>query len=275
MNPKKASTEEAIIFVLSEKWPLSAKEIYNLIIKRCDKDISYQAVHKKLTELEAMNVILKEGKTYQLHKLWISNQRRFIDRIENVYSNSQKKYTLDPNFEGSIEWRFDDYSNVVITIADLLAKQVFIGSTPSGPLGITRHVWWPLNFKFGDMLILRSVIKKNPLSYMVTRYNFPFDKWASKEFLKNGWGGVKLGVNFDEFDNEIIVHGDSILVFEYSEESKKVIDQFYQKNSNLTDLFSEFTRKKFASRKVDIMVKITKNQQMAEVLRKKFMTYFK
>ena len=72
-----------------------------------------------------------------------------------------------------------------------------------------------------------------------------------------------------------MVHGDSIITYEYTKDSKKIIDEFYKNNKSMADLFKEFVAKKTTSRKVDISVKIVKDPQMAEVLRNKVLDYFK
>ena len=45
------STKNSIIELLSQEWPLTAKKLYNKIIKECHTQITYQATHKALKEL--------------------------------------------------------------------------------------------------------------------------------------------------------------------------------------------------------------------------------
>ena len=45
------STKESIIELISEKWPLSAKKIHNILRKDYHLSLTYQATHKALKEL--------------------------------------------------------------------------------------------------------------------------------------------------------------------------------------------------------------------------------
>lgn len=275
LGVQNSSVKNAIISILANEWPLSAKEIHNRLQKNHGLTISYQAVHKALNEMEPEGILEKNGKNYSICETWITNLNTFSSELEKKYQNNCGKYEIDSAFDGTIQWKFTDFSLLVVTMADLLAKRTLMRSKDVGPLGILRHIWWPLEFKFSDIRLLQKMIKNNPTTYMLYKYNDPFDQWCKKEYMKLGWTGIKQTADFDKYDDEIMIHGDSIITYEYSEESKKIIDNFYQKTKNIADLFKEYVNKKSQSQKVDISVKITKDPQMADMLRKQILSYFK
>ena len=86
--------------------------------------------------------------------------------------------------------------------------------------------------------------------------------------------GLKARVSFEGVDGDVIVHGDSIIQVNYSEETKKAIDEIYKRNSNLLDIFKEYFTRPLAKRRVCIDVTITKNPVLAAVMRKQILAYF-
>ncbi len=82
-NGKTKSLKENVILVLSRKWPLTAKRIYNEIKK--ETSVSYQAVHKALKELAGENIIKEQGRQYQLNEAWIEQKRTFFENLFKYY----------------------------------------------------------------------------------------------------------------------------------------------------------------------------------------------
>ncbi|MBU0662074.1 hypothetical protein KJ891_01310, partial [Candidatus Micrarchaeota archaeon] len=71
INGGAKSTRDAIISLLSSKWPLSAKEIYGRLAREHGFEGTYQAVHKAIAQALAEGVVVREGKGYSLSKEWI------------------------------------------------------------------------------------------------------------------------------------------------------------------------------------------------------------
>ena len=57
LRERESSTKEAIINILAENWPLTAKGLYFEIRSRKLFHVSYQAVHKTLNQLETEHVL--------------------------------------------------------------------------------------------------------------------------------------------------------------------------------------------------------------------------
>ena len=65
------SSKKLLFKILSEEWPLSAKEIYFRVLKLSEKDLSYQAVHKLLLSLVNEDIVVKSGGKYLIDLDWV------------------------------------------------------------------------------------------------------------------------------------------------------------------------------------------------------------
>ena len=267
---KSHSTKDNIILILSHKWPLSAKEIYFEVQKNSLKELTYQAVHKTVLQLEKEGVIDREGKQIQLKKTWIEQSKKFFSNLTNTYNNSNGKYEIDQNFNGVIKLKFDDISIFATTMADLFANKTLIKEGDPSPIGIFEHAWWPTRFNFSDFKLLLKVIKNNLGGiggFVVTKESSPFDKWILKQYLRGGFKGCKTNIEIEGLKDDFFIHGDIIFQAHVSEETKQVMDKYYKKISNLQDLYS-FYMKGNKPPKADIELTIFRNQQLAATLRK-------
>ena len=85
-----------LIQLLARSETLSAKEAYHLTLKQ-GLDVSYQAVHKMLSEMHSDGIMLKENGNYALSKAWLSEFSREIDRLSlcnqqfQIYSNKSTR----------------------------------------------------------------------------------------------------------------------------------------------------------------------------------------
>jgi len=85
------TTRELIIKVLSIEWPLSTKEITSRVQKISSKSLTYQAIHKTITQLVNNGIILKSpNKKLQLNMEWIINIEKFGTTLHTNYTDKQK-----------------------------------------------------------------------------------------------------------------------------------------------------------------------------------------
>jgi len=81
--------KSAIIRTLSEKWPLSAKQIHSAVSKDGGR-LTYQAIHKSLGELLEAGTVSKANSGYSLSLDWIVELRKFSEKLEYEYSGKKK-----------------------------------------------------------------------------------------------------------------------------------------------------------------------------------------
>ena len=86
----KQGSKEIIVSILSQKWPLTTKEIYNILKRHVS--VSYQAVHKSLNELVSSRVVVRKGKKYCLNPDFVAKMKKHWSAIEENYKeNSASK----------------------------------------------------------------------------------------------------------------------------------------------------------------------------------------
>lgn len=260
------SMRDAIISVLSHKWPLNAKEIFEQAMREYGLGTSYQAAYKTLAQLEAENILVRKGRQFELSRNWISETGNFFSNLGKNYDGSANGHKIDPNFEGTIKLNFDDYTAFAVTMADVFARQLVVGNRPSPGFGIIRHGWFSLRFNFMDFTLLRKMMDNNGGGYALIIGDTPLDRWVAKQYLAAGFIGVKTGVKHTEFENDLVVHGDSILEVKYSEETKKELDAIYASSKNLGGLFGHYVSNTLGRNKHDIEVTITKKPDFAKML---------
>lgn len=83
---EKQGCKEIIVSILSQKWPLAAKEIYNILKRQVA--VTYQAVHKSLNELVSSRVVARKGKRYCLNPDFVVKMKKHWSAIEESYKES-------------------------------------------------------------------------------------------------------------------------------------------------------------------------------------------
>ena len=85
-----SSIEDFVILSLSQRQPLSAKELFGEV-KRHGIDVSYQAVHKKLQDLQKQRVLLSDGKRYSINRQWVLDAKVFLEKMDSELLKSAEK----------------------------------------------------------------------------------------------------------------------------------------------------------------------------------------
>ena len=93
------SLKGEIIDTLSEIKLLNAKQIYSKV--KINKDVSYQAVHKALVELEQIKVIQKDGKIYSINQEWVESLIKKLNKIKSNKKRNSEEININKKFEGS------------------------------------------------------------------------------------------------------------------------------------------------------------------------------
>jgi len=91
----KKSTHDSIVSILSEKQPLTAKEIYNTLNREYGNGVSYQGIHKTVLQLVEERVIEKNDKKYHLNEEWVKEVANFGKKLEQKFQMILKE--IDDN----------------------------------------------------------------------------------------------------------------------------------------------------------------------------------
>ena len=272
LNRKGFSTKDLIVSILSEEWPLSVKEIFKRTQRGFEADVSYQAVHKVLSELEGNFIVEKVGKNYALSTEWIQKGKDFFDQVDTTYKNKVGKYKINPNFEGTITFKFSSITDLTVTTAKLLASGILATSDNTKFICAMEYGWWAFKFRYEHLTLLLTLVTNNPKAKFLFRKDTPFGRWIGKQYTRVGGVGAPIGIKVP-IDNDIFVQGDCIIEVTFSKETKKLFELYYNKWHNLEESFAEFGLKK--EPEIEAIVKITKNPSMAKFMRSELEKYFK
>ena len=259
-----SSTQERVIRLLGEKWPLTAKEIHREITHN-EKGLSYQAVHKMLVVMADSHVIARNGNAFELSKDWVSGMRKYFSEMDEKYQGTLGKYEFQAGKEETV-WKFTDYSTMTLVLAKLFASKKLVGKESDVGLGVIRHAMFPLDFSFYDINILLNIVKYNSASYVLIESDTPFDRWVADQYLKGGFKGAKYGVTGLNLEKDFIVHGEYYLEVTYQQETIKFLDKFFNETNGIGDLYQNFLKKKTGS-KLDITARIVRNPELAQFMK--------
>ena len=259
-----SSTQERVIRLLGEKWPLTAKEIHREITHN-EKGLSYQAVHKMLVVMADSHVIARNGNAFELSKDWVSGMRKYFSEMDEKYQGTLGKYEFQAGKEETV-WKFTDYSTLAVTIARLLMSKKLVGKENAVGIGVLRHGMFPLEFNFYDFDLVVKMVSFNGGGYGLIESDTPLDRWICGQYLKGGFTGAKFGVKDLNIQKDLIFHGAHYIEIEYSDESKKFLDNFFENTDGIDSLYQNFLKKK-TSNKLDITVRIVKNPELVQFMR--------
>ena len=257
------SLKDQIITILTQN-RLTAKEIYSEVSK--NKTISYQAVHKALTELEKIRVLEKNGREYSIDKEWIDNSIKTLTHIKTTYIDKAKKFKINKETEKPQVFKFTSFSTLCVSVAELFRDRVLSKESDKGFICTLEYGWFPFKFKFGDFFTLMEMVKVNPGTTNIIRNDTPLGRWIHEQYLRINAFGAPIGTPVD-IDEDLFVCGDYLLEARFSEDSKNILKKYYNKLENMEDIFKEFALRQ--EPEMSIIVTITKNPQLANFLRNK------
>ena len=264
-SSKPISAEDFIILSLSKKFPLSAKEIYSSI-RREGFEISYQAVHKKLKDLEKQSVLAKQGSKYLINRNWILNTKHLLESMDKSLIKSNEKAEA----KEAVCLSFDSYNDFATHMLEELAKEREL--EPGGICTTCqKHLYWILSISKRDYDLLKK-LGSGGKSYIVCEGKSVADKLLLPIYKKLGWK-IVTGTNYSE-KYDLIVYRDWIHQVFFSEKQKKFIEDFCKKAPTLEKFTSDF-HKEYFENKGKIKVIIFKDKELARQLRADTLKHFK
>ncbi len=263
-----SSTKEKIIHLLAEKFPLHSKEVHAKLMTDYSTGVTYQAVHKLLQELESEK---KTEKGWKLKKEWILEGHEFFKNTLEKHAGTLNRYDIPKNFEGTLTFEFDSFTDYPVKTAELLASKQLAKDGDGYFICVLEYAYWSFKFRFEHLQLLLSVTKNCPGCKIIVRKDNPFGRWVVEQYKRINAICAPIGAKV-EIDEELFVQGDYIIETKISEDGKKTLEHYWNKWKNINDLFLDFSLKE--DPKICSTVKITKNPRLAEFLRKELQKYF-
>lgn len=259
-SPK--NTKEAIILILSNEWPLSAKKTYNLVRKK-GLSVTYQAVFKTIKQLVEEGIIQKDGKDYRLDVNWLKRMDKESERILGFY---EKKGLIPPervlaNYGSAVEFEnLMDFFHYMIDIFKEMSKF----QDERGLFCHFRHLWWAMTTEGEKFERFKDMVNSYSHGHFLCRNDTPMDRMIFNYYNSfKTVARVKLGVDCAK-DCDLFVSGDYIAQVFFDDSLKRGLDKFYKLKPGLkTDIFSKFFQLLFF-KKVKITLLVNKSPALAE-----------
>ncbi|HIH16775.1 MAG TPA: hypothetical protein HA252_05190 [Candidatus Diapherotrites archaeon] len=267
LRERESSTKEAIINILAENWPLTAKGLYFEIRSRKLFHVSYQAVHKTLNQLETEHVLERLGHDYRLNRHWIQHVKQFGSKLEQTYSGNGSTLKIVPGFTGTLNFKFTNYSHLCTSLVDLLRRKPLAGKEKPAVIGFFDHAFWPLEFAFRDFALLKNMVASVGEASAVIRKTSSFDSLIAHFYRLAGSRTVSIGVDHG-LENDFIVQGNSIIEIRKSPETMKAMEHLYSQVSSLQDLLRVYAQNQYQA-PYDFDVTIYQNKDLAKALKEK------
>lgn len=263
LNGKVNSVKNAVISILAEKWPLTAKGIHGQIVTVFGLDVSYQAVHKMVKSLEQEHIIVKDGKSYKLNHEWIEKARAFSEQLSDAYAPMKK--------EGQTIILPSIYDTDKFLLNILLQNMPKEGERPF--LGLHwMHFWVPLFLSISEYNQIKELARKFDF-YAISRGSTTIDRWCAK-FWEKFAVKKKIGVDCAAI-SDLVIYQDMVIEVFYPTKIKKELDKFYDKAKRIEDLDVSYLFENIFKKKTEITVVMHKNKTLARQLEEQTKDYFR
>ena len=222
---KGSSTKDLIIQILSEEWPLSVKQIVERVNKKSNRSLTYQAVHKCVSQLLEDKIVGKSGSFFQLSKSWLEDVKSFGSRIAQQYKIGpnllEKKPFLTLQFEC-----FGDYGRSLVN--DFTG---FPNPEKKPSICCFYHTYTLITGTEKEFENLRKRLS-HETHYSITSQDTFLDCYFNNILIKLG-KHCKSGVSF--YPAELFVQGDYIAQPFYPRELWEKIIKLYSSVKNAKD----------------------------------------
>ena len=263
-KPKNAKT--AIIQKLSKQWPLTAMQLYHAIKREYALNISYQAVHKALGQLEDEKIVKKEGAAYELHSNWIHNITEFAQQLNKSYTHTE---SLDPTKE-LIRVTFPNWVSMGRFIIYRFEAE-FPNPKKKVSLCNWMHVWPSISLSAEEVIQIKEIYEHES-HYSICPNNTPLDQYLAglmEKLNKQCITGIHLPM-----DHDTVIKGDHIAQIYYPPEFYKQVDTFYSETKDPLKLDLKKIQQ-IATQETKIQVNILHDPNLADEIRRQTMGYFK
>ena len=256
-----SSVKDAIVSILSSEWPLTQKQLFNKI-KANGRSVTYQAVHKAITEMMSAGVVSKEGTSYSINQDYIKQVKDFGTKLESIYEKKGNTIleTLEKN--GSITLEFEKQIEMGRFIIDLVSDT---HEKSDKIYMMLRFVWCPLTLSEKEynqmrnllseteMFILTPESRSNP---MERKFSQLWEQLGAKVIFESGLKSTFEYVVYNEFVVQVLFPHD---MYEYRNSERK---------QSLEEVDLNIYYDRILREKAKVFVTIIKNREMAEECRK-------
>ncbi len=256
---KGKSTQELIIEILSNEWPLTTKQIFNKLKRNYGTNISYQAVHKHLKEMIEEKTLTKNEKEFMLSYSWVKKTSDYGKKLETLLKETKRE-------SGSTLIILNS-----LVEAGKFVVNDFLGTAPEKHFNpenkdsvcLFNHAWPIIGASQEDHERMKKILSETT-HYNICAHSTFLDRITCDYVEKLG---KKVALN-KKFSAKIdtFVEGDYIMQAYPPRELENEMDRLYKKVKTEKD-FDMKEMFEFGSKNYEIKIIIFKNQKLADSLR--------
>ncbi len=150
------SSKDAVISILSARWPLSLKQMHQIAKTEYAVSATYQAIHKMVSLLVEEGVVSKGEQGYSLNPDWIQRVKSFSERLNKNYSKSISFSELQN--KDLINLYFDNFGDMARFIIHVFNGE-FPNSDKKPRIAMMLHTWMPIGASEQDFLQLKKIFE--------------------------------------------------------------------------------------------------------------------
>ncbi|MFH1895728.1 MAG: hypothetical protein ABIJ74_04115 [archaeon] len=259
-----------IVEVLTDEWPLTAKQIYNRLQRSYGVSVSYQAVHKQLKLMLEEKMLLKNQANYSISEEWLQKIQKNIGLMAERIKGTSKGINLAEMNEGeSVNLSF----NGILELGWFLIDKIMKAPNPEKKQGLAlwRFCYSLIGLDEKHLIGFKEACKMNKWNIMVEEEN-EADKMFGVTLKEYGVKEIKFGVKgcATKLSDKMIL-GNYITELVYPISFRKLweIQNRLPKQLAKFNLGKHIQLMRIPQPKMTVIV--TKNKRLAEEYRKEYL----
>ncbi|MBI2445695.1 hypothetical protein HYV43_04875 [Candidatus Micrarchaeota archaeon] len=214
-----------LIRQLAREPKLSARDLHARVVRDYSYGVTYQYVHKALSQLRRQSVLEKSGRSYAVSGEWLHEASGFLDEVGDAHAYGRLGSVLELEEFGSFESKS---SGVLCEPYLWVLKQAAKIRKASGRLDAAcfQRRAWPLVVLDGRMMGLFSSVFRDGEQYALVSHDGVMDAYFSRLWQESGFK-TKIGVRAVSKVSDLFVCGDFVFQLVHSAGTRKAWDTFY------------------------------------------------
>ncbi len=259
LNQKPGNVKNALVQKLSKQWPLTLKQLDHALKREFGMDVTYQAIHKAMQQLEEEKVVEKTKEGFQLSMQW-------IEEIQNIARNIKEVYSTDASFDPKKDVNELTFPTFLTAAKFIIHRFEEVAPNPERKPGICLFYYsWPIiGANEEDFDQLHKSIKQST-HYCAIRSKTPMDHIFGDALIKLG-KIVKYDVDCAS-DCDIIIKGDYVAQVFFPDEFKNQLKKIYNKVKTVEELDLQSFFKEVVDKKLAIKIIIVRSPELANKIR--------
>lgn len=262
-----SSPKNKIISLLENNNGLSAKQIYQTLIKHKNYQSSYQALHKTIKQMEKEKILLKKESKYSLNAKWLNDR---VHELSNILTSLEQE-RLSPECieeQQSVTNSFETIEEVGNFLIDKIMQLPNPEKKPS--LALWRLCYSSIGIDTSHINTLKKILTTGNWRVFIqedSKVNRMFGGMLKSYGLKHIKYGIKNCAT--ELSDKFVV-GDFVTEVIYSKSIRKLWSLNYKLPKQIAQLQLEKILEGSTTLKTKIQVITTKNKELAEEYRKQY-----